>query len=53
MKEYIIQVNKNEIKSPDIKLVQNDYNSTKFIFEFDFKEDLMKIFQLQFPSGVT
>ena len=53
MKEYIIKVNKNKIESPDIKLVQNDYNSTKFLFQFDFEEDYAKVFQMKYPSGTS
>lgn len=53
MKEYIIKVNKNKIDIPSINLVKNDYNSTKFIFEFDFDKDYKKIFQMKLPSGVT
>ena len=53
MKEYIIKVNKNKIESPDIRLVQNDYNSTKLVFEFDFKEDYKKVFHMKLPSGIT
>ena len=53
MKEYIIKVNKNKIDIPSINLVENDYNSTKFIFEFDFDKDYKKIFQMKLPSGLT
>ena len=53
MREYIIKVNKNKIESPSIRLVQNDYNSTKLIFDFDFQEDYKKVFHMKLPSGTT
>ena len=55
MNEYKIKVNleRGLIINPDIHLVQNDYNSTTFNFEFDDDsyEKYTKIFQLQYPDG--
>ena len=55
MNEYKIKVNleRGLIINPDIHLVQNDYNSTTFNFEFDNDsyEEYTKIFQLQYPDG--
>lgn len=55
MNEYKIKVNleRGLIINPDIHLVQNDYNSTTFNFEFDDDsyEQYTKVFQLQYPDG--
>ena len=55
MNEYKIKVNleRGLIINPDIHLVQNDYNSTTFNFEFDDNsyEQYTKVFQLQYPDG--
>lgn len=55
MNEYKIKVSleRGLIINPDIHLVQNDYNSTTFDFEFDDDsyEQYTKVFQLQYPDG--
>lgn len=53
MNEFNIKVDikNNKLIAPAIELVQNDYNSTKFVFDFIADNDYIKIFQLQLPDG--
>lgn len=55
MNEYtlVVDFKKKDIKRDrKIKLVENDYNSTKFNFEFDsIYDNYTKVFELKYPSG--
>lgn len=53
MNEFNIKVDikNNKLIAPVIELVQNDYNSTKFIFNFIGDNDYTKVLQLQLPDG--
>ena len=55
MNEYtlVVDFKKKDIKRDrKINLVENDYNSTKFNFEFDsIYDNYTKVFELKYPSG--
>lgn len=52
MRNFKIKVyfEKGKISQHEIKLIQNDYNSTEFEFEFDI-QDGKKVFELKKPDG--
>ena len=51
--EIKVDIKNNKLIAPIIELVQNDYNSTKFKFDFGGDNDYTKVLQLQFPNGST
>ena len=51
--EINVDIKQNKLVAPVIELVQNDYNSTKFNFNFTGDNNYTKVLQLQFPDGST
>ena len=49
--EINVDINQNKLVAPVIELLQNDYNSTKFIFNFTGDDNYTKVLQLQLPDG--
>lgn len=51
--EINVDIKNNKLIAPVIELVQNDYNSTKFKFNFMGDNNYVKTLQLQLPDGST